>query len=645
MINWRNNMRMKTVRRCVMVAAVAAVCKLPGALHADPVGEVTTSDGIKLVKITTPSMELLVNPARGGQIVSAVLKPQDIQFGNTGGMGAGLFAEHDTKQSHPGELMNAPYESKIAEGKDDTVTISLTRVAEGGWKDEAPPSLKGLKYEKIFNVSPSSAMIDVTCRVTNTTGENKLLDYWMQSVARIGGGDAINYYYRPTPDGLSVTSSEDLQLNRQFVLNPTDSWCAVVNRQLKISCFYLFDRAAMDRLYNCTPCFTQEFMFQRIPMPPGKSWETKLKLRVVEEIDQPVFASGTIAAGANVENLPDKTLVHHFIAAMDKPLKNARIVTSLRDIRTEYEIKAAEKQIAEIGAAAIEIPAEFANCTGGAKKVCVSIYHDDGAEHYEFPITMMGDVSFPYHRTVQPVVMRIPKPDNLEMLWGTARKNPAGILRIGDSASTRGWLFDEIAKTTGMPVQLSTYAPGAFWKDASLGAFPISLDELFRYDVVALLDGDAKALRFYGCDMLRDYVRQGGGVLMLGGYNCYGKGSVEETLLSEIMPVRTTGTFDLRPSTDRIPVKTAASGVFASAATAAKVEWFHETTPAEGSELFLTIDGKPLLVGKTFGKGRVLAWTGCALGEDTVKNAESGNKIPAIPEPLMKAMLEWLKAK
>lgn len=634
-------MKPVTVKHCLWLAAVIVSCPL----IAGPITEVADKDGGKLIQVTTPAFELLVNPARGGQIVSAVLKPGGVQLGNPGSPVVGLFAEHDTKQNHPGELMNAPYEAKTAEEKDGTAVITLTRVAEGGWRGEAPPSIKGLKYEKSYRVNPSLARIDVACRITNTSTENKLLDYWLQSVARIGGNDAINYYFRPTADGLSVTSSEDAQGARQFVLNPAEGWCAVVNRQLKISCFYLFDRATIDRLYNCTSAFTQEFMYQRVPLPPGKSWETKLKLRIVEGVDQPVFASDVLVAGANVESLADKTIVRHRIAAMDKPLKNVRIVSKLRDIRTNFDIKAEEKRVDEIGAAAVEIPAEFNNYTGGAKTLSVSISYDGGALQYEFPVTMLGDVSFPYRRAVEPVVMSIPKPDNIEAVWTAARKKPAGILRIGDSLSTKGWRFDEFAKSANLPVVPCPYTPGSWWKNAALGAFPIALDDLFRYDVVVLLDGDAKALRFYGCDMLRDYVKQGGGVLFLGGYNCYGKASIDGTPLAEIMPVKPTGCFDLKPAKENTPAKGAGTGVFADAAKGAKVDWYHETVPAEGAEVFLTIDGKPLLVGRSFGKGKVLAWTGSALGADSVKNATAGNKTPAIPEPLMKAMMDWIKAK
>ena len=61
--------------------------------------------------------------------------------------------------------------------------------------------------------------------------------------------------------------------------------------------------------------------------------------------------------------------------------------------------------------------------------------------------------------------------------------------------------------------------------------------------------------------------------------------------------------------------------------------------------VLLIIDGKPLLVGKTVGKGRVLMWTGCALSADKVKNTTAENKTLAIPEPLLKATLEWVSAK
>lgn len=115
----------------------------------------------------------------------------------------------------------------------------------------------------------------------------------------------------------------------------------------------------------------------------------------------------------------------------------------------------------------------------------------------------------------------------------------------------------------------SEYAEGASWLIAALEAggaavdflpnhdaarkFPVSMEELRNYDVVILSDIGSNTLLLHPdtfsrsipmadrCALLAEYVRQGGGLIMVGGYMSFsgidGKARYRQTALREVLPV------------------------------------------------------------------------------------------------------------
>ena len=86
---------------------------------------------------------------------------------------------------------------------------------------------------------------------------------------------------------------------------------------------------------------------------------------------------------------------------------------------------------------------------------------------------------------------------------------------------------------------------------SELALIPFPTDELFRqhltsFDVVLLQDFDYAPYQMSGyLPLLRDYVREGGGLAMIGGSLSFDGGGYAETALAEVLPVR------MRPSDGR----------------------------------------------------------------------------------------------
>lgn len=115
----------------------------------------------------------------------------------------------------------------------------------------------------------------------------------------------------------------------------------------------------------------------------------------------------------------------------------------------------------------------------------------------------------------------------------------------------------------------STYETGEKWLKAALEAggyevtflpnhlaneeFPFTMEELKQYDLVILSDIGANTLLLPGatfnrsekmpnrCNLIRDYVNDGGALLMVGGYLTFSgvdaKGKWHDTAVQEVLPV------------------------------------------------------------------------------------------------------------
>jgi len=372
------------------------------------------ADGYDAIRIFPRHTVLFHTDPRVVEAVGAM-----VAMAHEAGIKAGLDCEphahqagHDMGIRHPRGMGTriVPARTVLADGR-YTLRVSWPRSCQ-----QIPYLARvdafALKDGKARRVDVSGAQrIAFRCRVTNISGEPRLLDYWLQSIARIGGIGEENHYFRPNSKGFSVTSTIDPQGNRSFVHDIGGGWCAVVNRARRISAFYTFDPDAMDRLYNSEPSVTQEFMYQTIPLPPGGAWETRLTLRVVEGIATPVFANAALVAGAEVELAADRYTIRHQVAAMDKPLRNWRLSTAVTDLLTKQTVQGATAAGDEIGDAVTEIAVEMTLPTSGARLVVVTLEHADGVETYEFPIAAFGDFSTSYTRNVTRRPPVFPKPD------------------------------------------------------------------------------------------------------------------------------------------------------------------------------------------------------------------------------------------
>ena len=125
--------------------------------------------------------------------------------------------------------------------------------------------------------------------------------------------------------------------------------------------------------------------------------------------------------------------------------------------------------------------------------------------------------------------------------------------------------------------------------------------------MVVLADVETKGLNYGQVLMLSEWVKDGGGLLILGGPLTLGQDDNMKRAWPLMLPVDLKGPWEIRKCEP--PVKLPTLGD-------ATVMYRHMVTPKAGAEVLLQGAGEePLLVGKGYGKGRVAVFTGTVMGE------------------------------
>ena len=173
------------------------------------------------------------------------------------------------------------------------------------------------------------------------------------------------------------------------------------------------------------------------------------------------------------------------------------------------------------------------------------------------------------------------------------------------------------------PVPLALVANGIWWEsfhvDAALDRVGVrqrnEFKNLAQYSVIVLVNAQVFRLPKGAVEEIREFVNQGGGLVVLGGLCAYDNGGYAGTPLEEILPV------SLKPSYIDFYI-TAANG--AQLAKSESADWplhcdfssgptawyFHTLPPKPGAKVQVKIGSQPALVSGTSGQGRVVA---CAL--------------------------------
>ncbi len=155
----------------------------------------------------------------------------------------------------------------------------------------------------------------------------------------------------------------------------------------------------------------------------------------------------------------------------------------------------------------------------------------------------------------------------------------------------------------------------------ALSDFPMTAESLAGTDLIILTGIRASVLPTDAQKRLCAWVEAGGGLLVVGGVHGFGEGGWHGTPLEAILPVEVGGKPDFACAGSPLVMEptvagTAVLGKDLAWAQKPSVYYFHEnTTPRSDAEVWITGGGKPILLGRQAGKGRVAVCVGTVCGE------------------------------
>jgi hypothetical protein len=175
-------------------------------------------------------------------------------------------------------------------------------------------------------------------------------------------------------------------------------------------------------------------------------------------------------------------------------------------------------------------------------------------------------------------------------------------------------LLHRDARVTPVWVQASNGAP-------SIPGLPEDAADWFRYSLVCLCDVGLRGMSLRTRGLLKEYVRRGGALLVLGGHQGYERGGwrgslLEEALPIEIAPVPAGGLLAWPHGQPVVGVP--GSPVFAAerpVATGAVAFFLHDAKVKPSGTIWATVGARPFLVAGEYGKGRVACVLGLPYGE------------------------------
>ena len=416
-----------------------------------------------------------------------------------------------------------------------------------------------------------------------------------------------------------------------FVRDPQVGWTAGIDEKSGTGLVCFMDYNFLWFLYNCTSSSTIEWQDDAVAIPPGKSWETHVSVLPVSGLKSVSHASTRflMAATFTEDKAGGRLDVKQTYVAASRPLRSVTVRTAVETLLTHRKHAAGHpKRLADLGfqprtftvslpydtqkrePAVVRLAFKGRTATGETFQESAELWYRGSRTSNQDP---NSPDSSPFYTIKAPKKVKVTvKPDKIARIV----KEQAQVLFLKGVFSHFYRLEAAIAKLSPRAAvkEGSAYSGGVF--GAQLDHFPYGYDTLMSYDLVILSDVSAAQLGETAIDMLRDYCRHGGNLLVLGGPFAYGSGGYGKTLLDEVLPVLSRKPFDLQAVEKGATVACSSKGIPAGA-KALRPEYVHHVKAKPGADVLMTCGAWPVIVRGTYGSGKVCCVTAAPLGQSS----------------------------
>jgi hypothetical protein len=162
---------------------------------------------------------------------------------------------------------------------------------------------------------------------------------------------------------------------------------------------------------------------------------------------------------------------------------------------------------------------------------------------------------------------------------------------------------------------------GLYWKQYNVDKFvpctatyelPKKYEDIYANDVVVLCNVDFKSSGFESRKMLKDFVEDGGRLVILGGICTLGCGGMKGTYLEEMLPFVLKGPSEIVSS--GLPLMLGSKKDVPYSDRPA-VFWRHDIPLRQGAEVLSFAGPNPIAARRAMGKGSVVVFAGTVMGE------------------------------
>lgn len=584
---------------------------------------------------------LSIAPSRGGRGVRFYLKDHEQEL--VGEHNLGFFLDHWSAHTWPSGLMHLPYSAEeVKSGEEVGIRLKITVPTLGGGKGDAnskkslniptDKEFRGLEIIKTIWLKNDSNMVQVDMEVRNPTEQSRSCGLHIQHAFRMSP-NADNFRWdMPSDKGIyGPTRQNGGKVSGPFwIEKPTAGWMSVTDFKGRISLIFEFDYNYLDRLYSCGQ--TAEWVMEPVLLSSGQSFKTTYRIHAASDFERITHANKGLLAGIRAYKKGDDTLINLDIAANDKPLENLKVrlkTFSYKDktLRKEqvFSVKSLSRKRQSFvtlspGKEEIVIKAEV---TGpNDMNECFEYNYLDERTEYErrFNYGQIGNGAAALaggkgsgYSMKQPLkIKKTTTPDFSKIAKFPKDKNK--ILVLFGLYTEHLQIYETFCNVPNTLIHWCNARPNG------IESFPAKYEDLFQFRTVFMCNVNSKSLRFHCLEMLRNYVAQGGTIVITGGFYTYGHGEFQGTPFEEFVPFEDMNPFDLVWSgKEKFFELRKASGTheeltgldFSKKIQAA---WVHKVKLKKGTEVLVFADSFPAIAKKTYGKGMVIACTLAPLG-------------------------------
>lgn len=581
-----------------------------------------------LIKIETDIFNIEINPRYGGRISSFIPKKtgKDIIFSKED---AGLFIGHFWEQIWPGEFWGKAYSYKI-EKKDEEVSVILSTISTGRFGNTYSELLSDIEIEKKLTFYKNKNYIKCNISIKNNTDKGKIFGYWMQNIFTLNGSKEGDLYIRPSRRGIDITNPSEYE--NSWVYDVISGWTATIDKKIKDGFVFLMDYNYLRCLYNCQPSCTTEWRYDKVMIPPGKKWETEVYMIYVKGITNIAHANKYFLIGLDVykkENAIE--LSYNFLPLIEK-ISSVDIEVKIESPLTKKEKELGKFKVTKLDKSIAQKLKDTSPLTDPqVVHNVLDIRLPDGdiikdnfdyfyAGEYIYGKNIMMDMVTPvYLAPLKEKKQVFLKPEKIKK-----RKNEKIQILFLKGIFSNLYGIEEkylLYILGGGKIKNSYYKPHP--TATSLSYFPGDYNTLMFYDLIVFGDIDFSAIEKFGCEMIYDYVVNGGSVLFLGGCRSYSQSKFKGTKIEDILPVYLEETTPDYEKLGPLPLKIRKELLkkVDIPENSMFVNYLHKLKVKPGAEVLIWAgDEYPFLVAWKYGKGKVGAILGTVWGEGTKEN-------------------------